>query len=231
MKRYKFLVLALLIGALYVSCTEHEIALYDGAECINFHSSKIAHTFRDSDYVKGREWVELAVVVEIQGDVKKSRDFCLTTEVNSSYTDEAHVEAEDKYTYTALDTITQSVTIRAERPEKVTTQEPWGVNIVFDVNNPLHRFAPGREDRRACKVEIHYKIRPDGWLSFFWGKYSDGKYLFMMDVLRKAYREIPLIGSVILAEREKVRTAYTEYLKTNPPLLDEDGGEIVFDRQ
>ena len=78
MKRYKFLVLTLLIGCFYVGCNENEIALYEGEECINFRSSKIAYTFRDSDYVKGREWIDLAVVVEVQGDVKKSRDFCLT---------------------------------------------------------------------------------------------------------------------------------------------------------
>ncbi|MCR9011929.1 DUF4843 domain-containing protein [Gabonibacter chumensis] len=228
MKRYRFLLLILLMACLYVGCNENEIALYNGDNSVNFYSTKIAYTFRDTDYVRGREWVDLTLEVEIQGEVKEPKDFCLKTDENNSYTDKANVAAENKYTYTALDTTIQGVTIRVERPKNVTTEEPCRADLVFDLTNSFHQFAPGREDKRSCKVEVSYKIKPsDDWGWYFWGRYSDGKYFFMMDIFQKVHKDIPMT----ILERDKLRAAYAEYRKTNPPILDDDGSEIVFELQ
>ena len=108
--------------------------------------------------------------------------------------------------------------------ENLTTTKAYQADICFDLDNPLHQFDPGREDKEVLPLEVHYVIKRTNWNDYQWGEYSDAKYFFMMDHFKATIDDIPENEDT----QKEIYDAYEEYKKNNPPLLDDKGKEIVF---
>lgn len=106
----------------------------------------------------------------------------------------------------------------------MTTTKAYQADICFDLDNPLHQFDPGREDKEVLSLEVHYVIKRTNWNDYQWGEYSDAKYFFMMDHFKATIDDIPENEDT----QKEIYDAYEEYKKNNPPLLDDKGKEIVF---
>lgn len=226
MKKYKLLLLFLVLSLGYIGCDENEIALYDEAPRINFLYSAREYTFRDTDYVKGNVLHELDIEVQLQGYLlTESRDFVVKTQEGGGYTTPAEVVLPPKYTYSSLDTNVQRIIFSVKRPDKPTkADEPEGILLKFDLENPAHQFAAGRMDCDSCRVTVKYNLTPTEatWNANWWGDYSVGKYFFMMDYFKTVYKDM---------ERERLselKEAYEEYKQAHGPILDDEGVEIMF---
>lgn len=226
MKKYKYLLLLLVLGLGYTGCEENEIALYNESPRINFLYSANSYTFRDSDYVKGNEFHELSIEVELQGYLlEKPMDFVVKTQAGEGFVKQAEIVLPEKYTYSLLDTNKQWIAFKVKRPVMPTpANEPEGALLKFDLENPAHQFAPGRTDMDSCIIEVYYTLTPTGatWNASWWGEFSAGKYLFMMDYFKMVYKDM---------ERDRLdelKQAYAEYKQVHGPILDDEGVEITF---
>lgn len=226
MMRYRFLLLLFVLGLVYTGCEENEIEVYNETPRLNFYRGNTTVHFRDSDYVKGHTEKELLLRVDLQGDsLWADKNFCLKIQPNETYSLEANVSFEERYLFPA-NVINQVIAIKVTRPENLTTTKAYMADVCFDIDNPLHEFEPGRKDKASLPVEIYYRVRRDDWNTKQWSEYSDSKYFFMMDYFKATIDNIP-IGE---ATQKEIYDAYEEYKKNNPPLLDENGLEIVFKR-
>ena len=226
MIRYRFLLLLFVLGLAYTGCEENEIEVYNETPRLNFYRGNTSVSFRDSDYVKGHTEKELLLRVDLQGDsLVADKNFCLKVQPNETYSLKANVSFEEKYLFPA-NAINQIIAIKVARPENLTTTTACMADVCFDIDNPLHEFAPGREDKASLPVEVYYRVRRDDWNTNQWSEYSDSKYFFMMDHFKATIDKIP-VGK---ATQKEIYDAYEEYKKNNPPLLDENGLEIVFKR-
>lgn len=224
MKKYRFLLLALVSFFLYAGCEENDIALYNETPRLNFVYSNTEVHFVDSDYVKGHTEKELELIVGLQGDsLREERTFCLKVQPDEGYNLKADVSCAEKYVFPA-NVSSHIVTVKVRRPEKLTGGSSCQTDVFFDLDNPLFQFDPGREDKASLPIKVYYTIKRNDWYSYYWGEYSDAKYFFMMDYFKATYDEIPSTKE----DRNKLYDAYEEYKKNNPPLLDENGEEIVF---
>lgn len=226
MKKYRSLLLFLILCLGYVGCERNEIALYDESPRINFLSSRSSYTFRDTNYVKGNELHTLEIKVELQGYLlQEARDFVIKTQEGKAYEKRAEIVLSPKYSYTAIDTNEQTITLEVKRPVELTkANAPNGALLKFDLESPAHQFAPGRVDLDSCRIEVYYDITPTDatWNATWWGDYSAGKYFFMMDYFKAVYKDM---------EREKLaelKQAYETYKQVNGPILDDEGEEITF---
>ena len=184
----------------------------------------LAVHFRDSDYVKGNTEKEWLLRVDLQGyRLTEDKSFCMKVRPNDAYTLKADVSFAEQYMF-PKDSIHQIFTIKVARPENLTTTKAYQADICFDLDNPLHQFDPGREDKEVLPLEVHYVIKRTNWNDYQWGEYSDAKYFFMMDHFKATIDDIPENEDT----QKEIYDAYEEYKKNNPPLLDDKGKEIVF---
>lgn len=220
------LALNLLLACMALTgCSENEIELYDQPNSINFYYKGISIVFTDKDYLNAKVDSVYLLKVQLQGDfLTENRTFCLKSIEREGYKSLATVEYENPYTYDNLEDVQDDLTIRVMRPENPTDgiDKACGASVVFDVENPAHQFAKGREDKSQFTITVDYKFKPNGWEDWLWGDYSYGKYRFMIDTLGVVY------GDIEWGSDETVRTAYEEYLKTHDPILDDKGEPIEF---
>lgn len=221
-KKYIYILLFVII---YMGCKQNDIEIYNEDARLNFASGLETKIFRDTDYVRNNLEYKHAISVQIQGNqILKVKSFCLKVDELAKYKNLAEVLVDPSYEYTAIDTNVQFVYVTVKRPKNFAKKEPFQINIKFDFNNPKHQFAKGRVDKDSCRIDVFYDIHPTEWNSWKWGEYSDGKYSFIMDVLRKTYSEINDYDKAY----EQVVKQYSEYIKNNPPILDDKGEKIVF---
>lgn len=147
----------------------------------------------------------------------------LTVRPNDSYSLKANVSFADSYVFPE-GLIYQIFTMNVSRPENLTTTKAYRADVCFDLDNPLHQFDPGREDKEVLPLEVYYVIRRNNWNEYQWGEYSDAKYFFMMDHFKATIDDI----SEGRETQKEIYDAYEEYKKNNPPLLDDKGNEIIF---
>ena len=218
MKKYRFLLLLFVLGFIYMGCEENDIDVYDETPRLNLYYRNLAVHFRDSDYVKGNTEKEWLLGVDLQGyRLTEDKSFCMKVRPNDAYTLKADVSFAEQYMF-PKDSIHQIFTIKVARPEN------YQADICFDLDNPLHQFDPGREDKEVLPLEVHYVIKRTNWNDYQWGEYSDAKYFFMMDHFKATIDDIPENEDT----QKEIYDAYEEYKKNNPPLLDDKGKEIVF---
>lgn len=220
------LVLNLLFASFAMTgCSEEEIAFYDQDVRLNFSWTGIYFSFTDADYLNGKTDSIVKVSVQIQGYLlDKPRTYCLKNVEYEGYKSMAQVEfLENPYTFKKIEGITDSLYVRVLRPEKPTDgiEKACASLIVFDLENPAHQFGKGREDKSTIKVIPQWTFKPNYWDDSKWGKYSFGKYRFMIDTLQVLYSDM-------WGKEEMVAKAYVEYKKNNPPILDDEGEEITF---
>ena len=224
MKKYRFLLLLFVLGFIYMGCEENDIDVYDETPRLNLYYRNLAVHYRDSDYVKGNTEKEGLLRVDLQGyRLTEDKSFCMKVRPNDAYTLKADVSFAEQYMFTK-DSIHQIFTIKVARPENLTTTKAYQADICFDLENPLHLFDPGREDKEVLPLEVHYVIKRTNWNDYQWGEYSDAKYFFMMDHFKATIDDIPENEDT----QKEIYDAYEEYKKNNPPLLDDKGKEIVF---
>ena len=76
-------------------------------------------------------------------------------------------------------------------------------------------------------LNVRWELKTDEWgcwSGYKYGSYSDEKYMFIMDVCECVYEELKE------EDYDKVKQAYKEYREAgNPPILGEDGDEIVYE--
>ena len=198
--------------------------MYDETPRLNLYYRNLAVHFRDSDYVKGNTEKEWLLGVDLQGyRLTEDKSFCMKVRPNDAYTLKADVSFAEQYMF-PKDSIHQIFTIKVARPENLTTTKAYQADICFDLDNPLHQFDPGREDKEVLPLEVHYVIKRTNWNDYQWGEYSDAKYFFMMDHFKATIDDIPKNEDT----QKEIYDAYEEYKKNNPPLLDDKGKEIVF---
>lgn len=227
MRTHRFLFVILLLTFIYTGCQKEDIAFYDQSPRINFmYGNSIPYNFCDSDYIKGNEYHEIGVFVELQGNLlSASKDFVLKTSPAGNNDMLADITLADKYTYTALDTTCQQIFIKVKRPGKIGKRTDIYRNYLkFDIQNPNHQWDQGVADRDSCRIDVTYELFPDWsntWDTWTWGDYSDAKYLFMLDHFGVVYSEMPTDGG-------DIKKAYDNYKKDHGPILDDKGNEIVF---
>ena len=225
MKRIIYFILAILVCGIYAGCSENEIDLYDQTPRINFYGSLHIRTLVDTDYVKKDDPYAIdSFTVKIQGDLlKENRDFCVKVSPNSDYQKSVDVLLESKYTYTELDTVCQVFYYKIKRPAVEAGRKVYGCFLEFDLNNPLHQFDKGLVEQHQISLNVRWELKTDEWgcwSGYKYGSYSDEKYMFIMDVCGCVYEE----------DYDKVKQAYKEYREAgNPPILGEDGDEIVYE--
>ena len=228
MKRIIYFVLVILVCGIYVGCSENEIDLYDQTPRINFYVNTHVRTLVDTDYVKKEPYAIDSFTVRIQGDLlKENRDFCVKVTPNRDYQNSIDVLLESKYTYTELDTVCQVFYYKINRPKVESGRNVYGCYLEFDLDNPLHQFDKGLVEQNQIPLNVRWELKTDEWgcwSGYKYGSYSDEKYMFIMDVCECVYEELKE------EDYDKVKQAYKEYREAgNPPILGEDGDEIVYE--
>ena len=229
MKRIIYFVLAILVCGIYVGCSENEIDLYNQTSRINFYGSLHIRTLVDTDYVKKDDPYAIdSFTVKIQGDLlKENRDFCVKVSPNSDYQKPVDLLLDSKYKYTELDTVCQVFYYKIKRPAVEAGRKVYGCFLEFDLSNPLHQFDKGLVEQNQIPLNVRWELKTDEWgcwSGYKYGSYSDEKYMFIMDVCECVYEELKE------EDYDKVKQAYKEYREAgNPPILGEDGDEIVYE--
>ena len=229
MKRIIYFVLAILVCGIYAGCSESEIELYNQTSRINFYGSLHIRTLVDTDYVKKDDPYAIdSFTVKIQGDLlKENRDFCVKVSPNSDYQKPVDLLLDSKYKYTELDTVCQVFYYKIKRPAVEAGRIVYGCFLEFDLSNPLHQFDKGLVEQNQIPLNVRWELKTDEWgcwSGYKYGSYSDEKYMFIMDVCECVYEELKE------EDYDKVKQAYKEYREAgNPPILGEDGDEIVYE--
>ena len=229
MKRIIYFVLAILVCGIYAGCSESEIELYNQTSRINFYGSLHIRTLVDTDYVKKDDPYAIdSFTVKIQGDLlKENRDFCVKVSPNSDYQKPVDLLLDSKYKYTELDTVCQVFYYKIKRPAVEAGRKVYGCFWEFDLSNPLHQFDKGLVEQNQIPLNVRWELKTDEWgcwSGYKYGSYSDEKYMFIMDVCECVYEELKE------EDYDKVKQAYKEYREAgNPPILGEDGDEIVYE--
>ena len=229
MKRIIYFVLAILVCGIYAGCSESEIELYNQTSRINFYGSLHIRTLVDTDYVKKDDPYAIdSFTVKIQGDLlKENRDFCVKVSPNSDYQKPVDLLLDSKYKYTELDTVCQVFYYKIKRPAVEAGRKVYGCFLEFDLSNPLHQFDKGLVEQNQIPLNVRWEWKTDEWgcwSGYKYGSYSDEKYMFIMDVCECVYEELKE------EDYDKVKQAYKEYREAgNPPILGEDGDEIVYE--
>ena len=229
MKRIIYFVLAILVCGIYSGCSESEIELYNQTSRINFYGSLHIRTLVDTDYVKKDDPYAIdSFTVKIQGDLlKENRDFCVKVSPNSDYQKPVDLLLDSKYKYTELDTVCQVFYYKIKRPAVEAGRKVYGCFLEFDLSNPLHQFDKGLVEQNQIPLNVRWELKTDEWgcwSGYKYGSYSDEKYMFIMDVCECVYEELKE------EDYDKVKQAYKEYREAgNPPILGEDGDEIVYE--
>ena len=229
MKRIIYFVLAILVCGIYAGCSESEIELYNQTSRINFYGSLHIRTLVDTDYVKKDDPYAIdSFTVKIQGDLlKENRDFCVKVSPNSDYQKPVDLLLDSKYKYTELDTVCQVFYYKIKRPAVEAGRKVYGCFLEFDLSNPLHQFDKGLVEQNQIPLNVRWELKTDEWgcwSGYKYGSYSDEKYMFIMDVCECVYEELKE------EDYDKVKQAYKEYREAgNPPILGEDGDEIVYE--
>ena len=229
MKRIIYFVLAILVCGIYAGCSESEIKLYNQTSRINFYGSLHIRTLVDTDYVKKDDPYAIdSFTVKIQGDLlKENRDFCVKVSPNSDYQKPVDLLLDSKYKYTELDTVCQVFYYKIKRPAVEAGRKVYGCFLEFDLSNPLHQFDKGLVEQNQIPLNVRWELKTDEWgcwSGYKYGSYSDEKYMFIMDVCECVYEELKE------EDYDKVKQAYKEYREAgNPPILGEDGDEIVYE--
>ena len=229
MKRIIYFVLAILVCGIYAGCSESEIELYNQTSRINFYGSLRIRTLVDTDYVKKDDPYAIdSFTVKIQGDLlKENRDFCVKVSPNSDYQKPVDLLLDSKYKYTELDTVCQVFYYKIKRPAVEAGRKVYGCFLEFDLSNPLHQFDKGLVEQNQIPLNVRWELKTDEWgcwSGYKYGSYSDEKYMFIMDVCECVYEELKE------EDYDKVKQAYKEYREAgNPPILGEDGDEIVYE--
>lgn len=229
MKRIIYFVLAILVCGIYAGCSESEIELYNQTSRINFYGSLHIRTLVDTDYVKKDDPYAIdSFTVKIQGDLlKENRDFCVKVSPNSDYQKPVDLLLDSKYKYTELDTVCQVFYYKIKRPAVEAGRKVYGCFLEFDLSNPLHQFDKGLVEQNQIPLNVRWELKTDEWdcwIGYKYGSYSDEKYMFIMDVCECVYEELKE------EDYDKVKQAYKEYKEAgNPPILGEDGDEIVYE--
>ena len=229
MKRIIYFVLAILVCGIYAGCSESEIELYNQTSRINFYGSLHIRTLVDTDYVKKDDPYAIdSFTVKIQGDLlKENRDFCVKVSPNSDYQKPVDLLLDSKYKYTELDTVCQVFYYKIKRPAVEAGRKVYGCFLEFDLSNPLHQFDKGLVEQNQIPLNVRWELKTDEWgcwSGYKYGSYSDEKYMFIMDVCECVYEELKE------EDYDKVKQANKEYREAgNPPILGEDGDEIVYE--
>ena len=229
MKRIIYFVLAILVCGIYAGCSESEIELYNQTSRINFYGRLHIRTLVDTDYVKKDDPYAIdSFTVKIQGDLlKENRDFCVKVSPNSDYQKPVDLLLDSKYKYTELDTVCQVFYYKIKRPAVEAGRKVYGCFLEFDLSNPLHQFDKGLVEQNQIPLNVRWELKTDEWgcwSGYKYGSYSDEKYMFIMDVCECVYEELKE------EDYDKVKQAYKEYREAgNPPILGEDGDEIVYE--
>lgn len=229
MKRIIYFVLAILVCGIYAGCSESEIELYNQTSRINFYGSLHIRTLVDTDYVKKDDPYAIdSFTVKIQGDLlKENRDFCVKVSPNSDYQKPVDLLLDSKYKYTELDTVCQVFYYKIKCPAVEAGRKVYGCFLEFDLSNPLHQFDKGLVEQNQIPLNVRWELKTDEWgcwSGYKYGSYSDEKYMFIMDVCECVYEELKE------EDYDKVKQAYKEYREAgNPPILGEDGDEIVYE--
>ena len=229
MKRIIYFVLAILVCGIYAGCSESEIELYNQTSRINFYGSLHIRTLVDTDYVKKDDPYAIdSFTVKIQGDLlKENRDFRVKVSPNSDYQKPVDLLLDSKYKYTELDTVCQVFYYKIKRPAVEAGRKVYGCFLEFDLSNPLHQFDKGLVEQNQIPLNVRWELKTDEWgcwSGYKYGSYSDEKYMFIMDVCECVYEELKE------EDYDKVKQAYKEYREAgNPPILGEDGDEIVYE--
>ena len=229
MKRIIYFVLAILVCGIYAGCSESEIELYNQTSRINFYGSLHIRTLVDTDYVKKDDPYAIdSFTVKIQGDLlKENRDFCVKVSPNCDYQKPVDLLLDSNYKYTELDTVCQVFYYKIKRPAVEAGRKVYGCFLEFDLSNPLHQFDKGLVEQNQIPLNVRWELKTDEWgcwSGYKYGSYSDEKYMFIMDVCECVYEELKE------EDYDKVKQAYKEYREAgNPPILGEDGDEIVYE--
>ena len=116
---------------------------------------------------------------------------------------------------------------KIKRPAVEAGRKVYGCFLEFDLSNPLHQFDKGLVEQNQIPLNVRWELKTDEWgcwSGYKYGSYSDEKYMFIMDVCECVYEELKE------EDYDKVKQAYKEYREAgNPPILGEDGDEIVYE--
>lgn len=224
-----WIIIVILLGCMY-SCEKQDLFIYDQTPRINFYSMYNDYVFRDTHYLYNYESVLYPIDVELQGSVPTvNKKFCIICDHTTDYEKKATVTCAESYIYVGavnenLNRNMMTIEVEIKRPEKPTGKEPFKEDLIFDIDNPLHEFDRGCENKSRSYLEVSYVIKPGDWDENWWGKYCDGKYFFMMDYFKKVHKDIKQDETSL----KKLKEAYLAYRVENPPIVDEKGVEIVF---
>lgn len=222
MKRYRFL--WIMIGMFCWGCEQNEIDLYDQPPMIDFPNSTFTVEFSDLDYLNRITEKKAFLPVRIIGTLLSTPlTYALQMEMKADEPNLADIRLAGSYAMPA-DTVTGDAEMLVKRPGLF--QVNHVVKISFDFDSPVNQFDPGRSEAGECIVSVVYNIRPKNWNSSQFGIYSNNKYMFIMDEFGTT------MGNIAQTQenKDRIRRAYAEYRKTNPPLLDDETPreEIVF---
>ena len=230
---------ALVMAFSCISCSKDEIAMYDQEPRINFDQRVVYEELHDSDYVKMKtEAYRLdSVRVRIQGDMlTANRDFCIKKTDNADYANTLDVLLDDKYTYSALDTVRQYVYFKVKYPAYKAGRKIYGCNLEFDLSNPNHQFAKGLVENNSVEVNYVWNIEePTYWADWGFGDFSPIKYCFMLDVWGRTMDSFitdygdPFDYDEAVEASNQVVEAYKAYKAEHGPILDENGNDIALD--
>ena len=220
MKKHLLIGLWLLLAA---GCRQNEIEPYDQTPRVSFRneSSQGAQIerfdyFSDLDYLNGLTSKPDSVRIELMGNaLTEPRTCCFR--LNGEQASE--IDMPEKILFEA-GIYALYLKYRTARPEP---EGNYSVLLEFDTDNPEHGFDLGKQEGQQVLIRVEFKLQPSGWNNYF-GTYSNGKYLFMLDTFGGIYASIPQTTT----NRQLVREAYRLYRQDNPPILDDDGNEIVF---
>lgn len=225
MKHTIYLLFALLLGSIYAGCSQSEIELYNQSPRINFHGAFTIRTLVDTDYVQKPTHLVDSFTVRIQGNLlQEPRDLCVKASPNANFQKTVEVELDNKYTYTAIDTVFQVFYYKIRLPEFQAGNAVYGCYLEFDTENPLHQFDKGLTELSRRTLNVRWELKPTDWQDYYFGSYSDAKYIFIMEACKRVWKDMEY------EDIDRVKQAYKAYKEAgNPPILGADGDEMEYE--
>lgn len=220
MKRNISLIFSLLF--IFSACQKEEVEEYVSGARLNFNNDykvenvpTIRCSFTDSDYLNKTTEITDSIEVVVMGlSTNTDRTFyCTTAPADSLYS--MPVTVAESY---IIPKNTYSTFIKFSIKAPGNFGKANKTYIQFDQSKNTGVFEPGDKEAQQCIIDCIYMLLPIEWNTDAWGKFSNGKYKFMIDHFQKLHDDIPPYRQ----EQEEIYDAYQKYKAAgNPPIMDD----------
>lgn len=180
--------------------------------------------FNDEDY-KNRVLNKLdSIRVEVIGyTLQEDRTFCIKTEgIEGDKISPMIIKLENNGVYKIkAGEFEKWIHYRVVMPIDFNVEHKAIISI--DTANTQHQFKTGKIEAMKMIASVTYDLSTGKWDNRFLGKYSSGKYKFIIDLTKQTLNTLKLE----YRHKQYFRDEYEKYLKKGLPIILDDEGEPI----